>query len=399
MQMLSLLEQSERLLAHTTLDFKRFLHNKIKWDNRLIGIKGARGTGKTTLLLQWLKEQNVSSDKAAYFSLDDLYFTQHSLKETVEHFYKQGGKILVLDEVHKYKNWSKEIKNSYDFYPDLKIVFTGSSIIDISKQEGDLSRRALMYELPGLSFREYLAMKQVINFPAIELTELINDTSKIKKQFPTDFRPLAHFSDYLIYGYYPFILEDQDSVHQRINQLIRTIVELDMAELKDFDIRNARKLLQLIYVIAQQVPFKPNITSLAEKTGIHRNSLNSYLYYLEQAKIISLLYPAGRSTAILQKPEKIFLNNTSLLYALAENQAEKGSVRETFFLSQLIVSNNVTLPKQGDFLVNNTYTFEIGGKGKGNKQINTIKNSYLVKDDIETPVLGTIPLWMFGFLY
>ena len=399
MQMLSLLEQSERLLAHTALDFKRFLHNKIKWDNRLIGIKGARGTGKTTLLLQWLKEQNVSSDKAAYFSLDDLYFTQHSLKETVEHFYKQGGKILVLDEVHKYKNWSKEIKNSYDFYPDLKIVFTGSSIIDISKQEGDLSRRALMYELPGLSFREYLAMKQVINFPAIELTELINDTSKIKKQFPTDFRPLAHFSDYLIYGYYPFILEDQDSVHQRINQLIRTIVELDMAELKDFDIRNARKLLQLIYVIAQQVPFKPNITSLAEKTGIHRNSLNSYLYYLEQAKIISLLYPAGRSTAILQKPEKIFLNNTSLLYALAENQAEKGSVRETFFLSQLIVSNNVTLPKQGDFLVNNTYTFEIGGKGKGNKQINTIKNSYLVKDDIETPVLGTIPLWMFGFLY
>ncbi|MFM9944271.1 MAG: ATP-binding protein [Bacteroidia bacterium] len=399
MQMVSLLEQSERLLAHTTLDFKRFLHTKIKWDNRLIGIKGARGTGKTTLLLQWLKEQKVSSDKAAYFSLDDLYFTQHTLKETVEHFYKQGGKILVLDEVHKYKNWSKEIKNSYDFYPDLKIVFTGSSIIDISKQEGDLSRRALMYELPGLSFREYLAMKQVINFPAIELIELFQDASKIKKQFPIDFRPLAHFNDYLIYGYYPFVLEDPASVHQRINQLIRTIVEVDMAELKDFDIRNARKLLQLIYVIAQQVPFKPNITSLAQKTGIHRNSLNSYLYYLEQAKIISLLYPAGRSTAILQKPEKIFLNNTSLIYALAENQAEKGSVRETFFLSQLIISNNVTLPKQGDFLVNNTYTFEIGGKGKGNKQIDTINNSYLVKDDIETPVLGTIPLWMFGFLY
>jgi uncharacterized protein len=267
--MISLLEQSEHLLAHTLLDFKRFLYNNISWKNRLIGIKGARGTGKTTMLLQWLKEQKMPAHKAAYFSLDDLYFTQHSLKETVEIFYKQGGKILVLDEVHKYKNWSKEIKNSYDFYPDLKIVFTGSSIIDISKQEGDLSRRALMYELPGLSYREYLAMKKIITFPAIGLTELIKDAAKIKKQFPKNFRPLAHFNDYLIYGYYPFVLEDTASIHQRINQLVRTIVEFDMAELKDFDIRNAKKLLQLIYVIAQQVPFKPNITALATKTGIH----------------------------------------------------------------------------------------------------------------------------------
>jgi len=397
--MISLLEQSEHLLAHTSLGFKRFLYSKVSWQNRLIGIKGARGTGKTTMLLQWLQEQKMPSHKAAYFSLDDLYFTQHSLKETVEHFYKQGGKILVLDEVHKYKNWSKEIKNSYDFYPDLKIVFTGSSIIDISKQEGDLSRRALMYELPGLSYREYLAMKKIITFRAIELTELIKDAAKIKKQFPKNFRPLAHFNDYLIYGYYPFVLEDTASVHQRINQLVRTIVEFDMAELKDFDIRNAKKLLQLIYVIAQQVPFKPNITALANKTGIHRNSLNGYLHYLEQAKIISLLYPAGRSTATLQKPEKIFLNNTSLLFALAEQQAEKGSVRETFFLSQLNTLNKVHMPKQGDFLVNNTYTFEIGGKGKDTKQIKNVKNSWLVKDDLETPVLGTIPLWMFGFLY
>jgi len=397
--MISLLEQSEHLLNHTSLEFKRFLYHKVSWKNRLIGIKGARGTGKTTMLLQWLKEQNMPSHKAAYFSLDDLYFTQHSLKETVEIFYKQGGKILVLDEVHKYKNWSKEIKNSYDFYPDLKIVFTGSSIIDISKQEGDLSRRALMYELPGLSYREYLAMKKIITFPAIELKELIKDAAKIKKQFPKNFRPLAHFNDYLIYGYYPFVLEDSASVHQRINQLVRTIVEFDMAELKDFDIRNAKKLLQLIYVIAQQVPFKPNITALATKTGIHRNSLNSYLHYLEQAKIISLLYPAGRSTATLQKPEKIFLNNTCLFFALAEQQAEKGSVRETFFLSQLNILNKVHMPKQGDFLVNNTYTFEIGGKGKDTKQIKNVKNSWLVKDDLETPVLGSIPLWMFGFLY
>ncbi len=387
------------MLANTTLDFRRYLFNKIRWNNRLIGVKGARGTGKTTLLLQWLKQQNLSADKAAYFSLDDLYFTQHTLKETIKDFHRQGGKILVLDEVHKYKSWSTEIKNSYDFFPDLKIVFTGSSIIDISKQQGDLSRRALIYELPGLSFREYLSMKNILNIAAISLEEFLKNPDQIKQHLPKDFRPMQHFNEYLNNGYYPFVLEDPDSVHQRINQLIRTIVEYDMAELQDFDIRNAKKMLQLVYVIAQQVPFKPNISALAEKTGIHRNTLNSYLHYLEQAKIINLLYPAGRSTAVLQKPEKIYLNNTNLLYSLAEEQVEKGSIRETFFLSQVHPFYKVHLPKQGDFVVNNKFTFEVGGKTKDRKQITSIKNAWLVKDDIETPVAGVLPLWMFGLLY
>ncbi len=397
--MISLLEQSENLLAQTFLDFKRFLFDKIRWNNRMIGIKGARGTGKTTLLLQWLKQQNLPADKAAYFSLDDLYFTEHSLKETVRDYYKQGGKILVLDEVHKYKNWSAEVKNIYDFFPDLKIIFTGSSIIDISRQQGDLSRRALIYELPGLSFREYLSMKNIITLPMVILDELLSDPGQIRKHVPKDFRPIQYFTEYLNTGYYPFALEDPESVHQKINQLIRTIVEYDMAELKDFDIRNAKKVLQLIYVIAQQVPFKPNLTSLAVKTSIHRNSLSNYLHYLEQAKIITLLYPAGHSTAVLQKPEKIFLNNTSLLFSLAEEQAEKGAVRETFFMSQLHPFHKINMPKKGDFIVNNKYTFEIGGKGKDHKQIQGVKNAWLVKDDIETPVAGTIPLWMFGLLY
>jgi predicted AAA+ superfamily ATPase len=395
----TLLEQSERLIASTKLDFKRYLFDVIRWDSRLIGVKGARGTGKTTLLLQWIKEQNLATEKAAYFSLDDLYFTEHSLKDTVAQFYKNGGSILALDEVHKYKNWSLEIKNVYDFFPDLKIIFTGSSIIDISKQEGDLSRRALMYELPGLSYREYLLMLGIINLPILDLQELLFDPVAIRKKIPQGFRPLEHFRNYLNYGYYPFGLEDSSSVHQRINQLIRTIVEVDMAELKDFDIRNAKKLLQLVYVIAQQVPFKPNISSLSTKIGIHRNSLNNYLYYLEQAKIISLLFPAGNSTAVLQKPEKIFLNNTTLLGALAEQQANIGTVRETFFLSQLQPLHKVQLPKQGDFFVNGKYTFEVGGKGKGQKQLSSIENAWVVKDDIEFPMMKTIPLWMFGLLY
>lgn len=397
--MIALLEQSERLIANVTLDFKRYLFDIVKWDNRLIGIKGARGTGKTTLLLQWVKAQNLPAEKAAYFSLDDLYFTLHTLKDTVAQFYKNGGTILALDEVHKYKNWSLEIKNVYDFFPDLKIIFTGSSIIDISRQEGDLSRRALMYELPGLSYREYLSMKGIIDLPIISLDDLLFNTVKVKKMIPKDFRPLAHFGNYLNYGYYPFGLTDVPSVHQRIKQLVRTIVEVDMAELKDFDIRNAKKLLQLVYVIAQQVPFKPNITSLATKTNIHRNSLNNYLYYLEQAKIISLLFPAGISTAVLQKPEKIFLNNTTLLAALAEEQSNIGTVRETFFLSQLTPFYKVQIPKQGDFLVKGKYTFEVGGKGKSQKQLSGLENAWIVKDDMELPMLNTLPLWVFGLLY
>ena len=394
-----LLEQSEYLLSNTTLDFKRFLFNEIKWNNRLVGIKGARGTGKTTLLLQWLKQQDLPVTKAAYFSLDDLYFTNNSLKETVAQFHKLGGKILVLDEVHKYKNWSTEIKNIHDIYTGIKIIFTGSSIIDISRQQGDLSRRAIIYELPGLSYREFLSLKYNLQLPVFSLNEILKDTSTLKKQLTISFRPLEYFNEYLQTGYYPFMMEDKETDHQKINQLIRTIVEYDRAELKDFDIRNAKKILQLMYVIAQQVPFKPNLVALAEKTSIHRNSLNNYLHYLEQAKLISLLQPAGKSVASLQKPEMIYLNNTNLLFALAEKQVEKGNLRETFFLSQLNAVHKIAMPKQGDFFVDNKYTFEVGGKDKSKKQIAGIKNAWVVKDDLEFPVGNNLPLWMFGCLY
>jgi len=395
----TLLEQSALLLDNTSDRFKRFLFGKISWRNRLIGIKGARGTGKTTLSLQWLKQQGMPVDKAVYFSLDDLYFTNHSLKETVSRFHKQGGKILVLDEVHKYRNWSAEIKNIHDLYRDLRIVFTGSSIIDISRQQGDLSRRAAIYDLPGLSYREFLALKYGILIPVFPFEKLLKNPSALMKELPAGFRPLEHFNEYVQTGYYPFMMEDDETVHQKINQLVRTIVEYDMAELGDFDIRNAKKVLQLMYVIAQQVPFKPNVSALAVKTSIHRNSLNNYLHYLEQARLISLLQPAGRSTAILQKPEKIYLNNTNLLYALAERQVDAGNLRETFFMSQLSPVAKLTMPRQGDFVVDHKYTFEVGGKEKSGKQLAGIKNARVVKADMEYPVGNDLPLWMFGFLY
>lgn len=399
MQMNTLFEQTEYLLQGTNLSFKRHLYSTIRWSDRLIGIKGARGTGKTTLTLQWLKEHNLPVNKAAYFSLDDLYFTTNGLKETISRFYKQGGQILVLDEVHKYPNWSTELKNVYDVFKDLKIVFTGSSIIDISRQQGDLSRRAVMYELPGLSYREYINLKSGWTLPVFNLSDILNNPATIRAALPDSFRPLEHLNDYMTNGYYPFVMEGDASVHTKINQLIRTIIEYDMAELKDFDVRNAKKMLQLVYVIAQQVPFKPNLVSISAKTGIHRNSLNNYLHYLEQAKLISLLRPAGSSTAVLQKPEKIYLNNTNLLYALAEEQVEKGNLRETFFLSHLSAVSRVHAPKNGDFLVDNKFTFEIGGKSKSGAQIKNTKNAWIVKDDLEFPTNKQIPLWMFGFIY
>lgn len=399
MQLARLLGQSAHLLDHVPTGFHRFLHQDIRWANRLIGVKGARGTGKTTLLLQWLKEQHLPPEQAAYFSLDDLYFTTNHLKDTVDEFYRNGGKILVLDEVHKYPNWAQEIKNCYDFYPGLQIIFTGSSIMDLSLMGGDLSRRALMYTLPGLSFREYLLMKEVVDLPRITLQDLTTSPNLVADLFPTGFRPYPHFQNFLQRGTYPFLMEDEEAVHHRIEQLIRTIIEVDMAEIQGLDIRNARKLLQLVYIIAQQVPFKPNLTSLSERTNIHRNSLNPYLHYLEQAQIIRLIHAAGNSVATLQKPEKIYLHNTTLLTALASGSVNTGTIRETFFLDQVSTLHLVGIPKKGDFMVDQSFTFEVGGKRKKQGQIEGVPNSFIVRDDQDIPVGNTIPLWYFGLLY
>jgi predicted AAA+ superfamily ATPase len=394
-----LIDLSNNLVSNTKTQFRRSLYYEIDWSNRLIGIKGARGTGKTTMLLQWLKEYPLPINQKAYLSLDDMFFTSNSLADTARHFYLNGGKVLVLDEVHKYAYWAKEIKNLYDQYPDLKIVFTGSSIIDINKQEGDLSRRALMHELNGLSYREFLEFKYNMHFKPIELANLLDKSFGLRSDFPQEFKPLAYFQEYLKSGFYPFFIEDNKGYHQRLRQMTRFIIEIDMAELKGFDIRHAKKMLQLLYVIAQQVPFKPNINSLAEKTGIHRNSINNYLYFLEEAKLLSLLQPSGFSTALLQKPEKIFLENTNLLYALSENEPSSGTVREVFFNNQLRTRFHVSHSPKTDFEVASKYSFEIGGKNKGEKQISELANSYVVKDNIEFPVGNSIPLWLFGFLY
>ena len=397
--MIELFELSNNNLQKIKLDFFRSLYKNIDWNSRLIGIKGARGTGKTTMLLQYLIQLDLPKTQKLYISLDDIYFTNHSLVEVGKAFYLQGGKILALDEVHKYPNWSQEIKNLYDRYNDLKIIFTGSSIVDITKNEGDLSRRAVMYELKGLSFREYLDLVEDIRFNELSLEEILDEDFVFSELFPSDFKPYEYFNKYLKTGYYPFFLESKITYYQRLKQLVRLVVELDMAEIKGLDIRQSKKILQLLYIISQQVPFSPNLSDLARKTTIHRNSLNDYLYYLEEARLLYLLQLKNYSVASLQKPEKIYLNNTNLLYALSEDNPNSGTIREVFFYNQLAGLHQISQSKEADFLVDNKYTFEIGGKNKTMTQIKDVENSWLVKDDIIQPTGRTIPLWMFGFLY
>ncbi len=394
-----LFEYSDQQLRNVSVRFRRYLYDRIHWKSRLIGIKGARGTGKTTLLLQYLAQKELQAPEVVYFSLDDLYFTTSSLVDVVSSVYKEGAQVIGLDEVHKYPGWAREVKIAYDRYPDLQIVFTGSSIIDIAREEGDLSRRMILYELYGLSYREYLQLAHEMPFKPINLNEMLGGSTRIRDYFPKEFRPLKYFKNYLHHGYYPFFMEETETFGMRLNQLVRMTVEYDLAELKHFDIRNAKKLLQLLSIIASSVPFKPNISKLAQKTGIHRNSLVSYLYHLEQARLISLLYPAGQSTATLQKPEKIALQNTNLSWALSNYRPNTGNLRETFVLSQLFVDHQVSYPPAGDFMVNHDLLLEIGGKDKSKDQIRDVKNARLVVDDIEFPTAGRIPLWLLGFLY
>jgi len=392
--------KSNLVVQQQSTDIVRPLIKKIDWDDRLIGILGARGTGKTTLMLQRIKLEYGLSNNALYITMDDIYFTANSLIDFAVEFRQNGGKILFIDEVHKYPDWAKEIKNIYDFYKDLKIVFTGSSIIDISRQNADLSRRAVQYELTGLSYREFLNFRGIINLDAISLADILNNHVEIANSIIGNFKPLQHFNDYLKHGYYPFFIENINTYHLRLEKVVRLIVEEDLQFIAGFNPHHSRKIYQLMYILSTNVPFKPNITNLSEKTGINRNMIIEYLHYLDNARLINSLTAAGKSISTLQKPDKIFLENTNLLFAISPNNTDKGALREAFFMNQLKnVGHSINLPLRGDFFIDDQLTFEIGGKGKSKKQLNGIENSFFAMDDMEAGIENKIPLWMFGLLY
>lgn len=395
----NLIRKSNLLVNDQQLAHKRWLFHHLDWNDRLIGITGARGTGKTTLLLQKLKSTFGLKQQALYITLDDMFFTETRLVDVAEKFVQIGGQALFIDEVHKYPGWAVEIKNIYDFYKDIQIIFTGSSIIEMTRQDADLSRRAVQYELSGLSFREYLALSEIAEFPVLRLDQILQDHVVIAQEIGSSIKPLKYFSDYLTFGYYPFFKESQKSYLVRLERVVKMIIETDLRFIEGFDPHNTRKIFQLLYILAINVPFKPNISKLADKIGIHRNTLVQYIHYLEKARLINSLTAAGKSVSILQKPDKIFLENTNLLYALSP-ATDKGSLRESFFLNQLHNAGyKVTLPLSGDFLVDEQFTFEVGGRAKKEKQIGHLEKSFVVADDMESGALNKIPLWLFGFLY
>jgi predicted AAA+ superfamily ATPase len=363
------------------------------------GIIGARGTGKTTLLLQKLQQLRKAGHDVLYVRLDDLYFADHGIYEVADSFRKNGGEYLYLDEVHKYPGWSRELKNIYDSLPELKLVFSGSSIIELTKHDADLSRRALLYELPGLSLREYLLMADIAPLPAYSLADVFRDHVEIATGIVREIPVLKYFSAYLKCGFYPYFLEPDRDYLMTLEQIILTVMETDLRVIENFDIAQSRKILTLLKVIAASVPFKPNIAKISQKTELHRQTVLLYLQYLEKSRMIKLVNQPEKHISRLQKPDKLFLDNPNLFYALNPEMVNIGNLRESFALNQLSANHEVFLHEKADFLVDNQFTIEIGGKNKDNRQVRDFVSSYVFPDDIEIGHHNRIPLWLLGFLY
>jgi len=334
-----------------------------------------------------------------YVSLDNIWFSENSVSALADQFVKQGGKFLFLDEVHKYPNWSQELKNIYDDNPDLKIVFAGSSLLEILNARADLSRRAIVYTMQGLSYREYLNLKLGLNFSKIYLNEILSNHLFLSREINDAIKPLEHFNNYLQRAYYPFFQEVPGLYFHRIEEVINLILEIELPLLRKVEVTYVAKLKQLLQIISESVPFVPNISKLSERIGVNRNTFVSYLYFLEEAHIVINLYKDAKGITQLQKPDKIFLENTNLQYALSPLHANVGNVRETFFVNQLRAQHTVEYIEESDFLVDHQFIFEIGGKSKNTNQIKNLENAFIAADDIEYGFQNKIPLWMFGFLY
>jgi predicted AAA+ superfamily ATPase len=381
----------KELLQSTGTKFNRFQLKLINWDSRLIGITGARGVGKTTMLLQHIKQSGIEKD-SLYVSADNVLVSSMGLFKLAGTFYRHGGKHLIIDEIHKYSNWSGEIKNIYDSFPNLKVILTGSSILDLYHGYGDLSRRLISYNLPGLSFREYLLFELNLNLEPTTFFDIINQRTDFKID-----KPLMHFKNYLGRGYYPFYKEGDFNF--RLNSAINAVLETDIPKYLDLKISTIEKLKQLMQIIAESSPFKPNLSKIAEILNISRNALPNYLSYLERAELIKKLTGQTQGIRALGKTSKVYLNNTNLMNALALSNYNLGNARETFFVNQLTWNTKINLHDKGDFIIDEKHIFEIGRKNKTKKQIRDLENAYIVKDDIEFGYGNTIPLWHFGMLY
>jgi len=388
---IALIEFMEGQLKQTTSTFHRYMYSQINWESRMFGLVGPRGVGKSTMILQYIKEHQ-SERHMLYVAADHLYFSSHTLVETVDEFAKEGGEQIFIDEIHKYENWSRELKQIHDAHPDLKVGFTGSSVLDIYKGYSDLSRRAPIFMMQGLSFREYLALFHGIEVPVYILEDILNQQARLDAVS----HPLPLFRDYLQRGYYPF--SGDSDFGMRLRQVINQTMEVDIPQYANMNASTGRKLKKLLAVIAQSVPFKPVMDSLATVIGVSRNVLPDYFLYMEQAGMIGQLRDDTGGIRGIGKVEKVYLDNTSLAFLMGREATDIGNIRETFFYNQMRVTQEVISSRISDFEIDGK-TFEVGGKRKGKKQITDAEEGYVVRDDIEVGYGNIIPLWAFGLSY
>lgn len=389
-----------RRLDATESDLRRYLYDRIDWDERLIGIKGMRGVGKTTMLLHRIKSEFPDRSKALYASLDNIWFSAHTLIELVEYAYTHGVTHIFLDEVHNYPNWIREMKNIYDDFPKLHVVFTGSSLLKVDNSLADLSRRLRMYTLNGLSFREYLAITGVANFPTASLEEILSDHVTLASKITSEITILPHFENYIKAGYYPFFNETNnvESYFEKLQNAINTVITNDIPAIETIEHETLRKTKRLLYLLAQMTPFTPNITRLCETLSTTRNQLMRLLAILERARLLCLLNTDGKNLKAIGKPEKILFDNPNLMAAISSSP-DIGAMRESFVASMITNAHTISYPPAGDLLIDGKYTLEIGGKNKGFTQIRDTPESFVAADGIETGFGNKIPIWLFGFLY
>ena len=398
--MQTLLSIYNRLIESTECKYQRYLHARIDWQERLIGVKGARGVGKTTLMLQHIKQTFPNRSQAFYVSLDNLWFSTHTLSDLVDYLYTHGVLYFFFDEVHHYPTWIREIKNIYDSYPDIHVVFTGSSLLELDNAEADLSRRLRMYHMYGLSFREYLAINGLCEIPAIPLEELLEEHVAAASSICARLKVLPLFEKYMHEGYYPFFLDaaNRESYSERLLRVVSTVIENDMPTVEDLEYETLQKTKRLLMTLAQTVPFTPSVATLCETLSVTRNQVIRLLSLLERARLIRQLHAEGKNLKAIGKPEKILFDNPNLMQALTSN-VDIGTARESFFAAMMSVMHTLSFPKEGDLRVDSKYTFEVGGRNKGFAQVRDVPDSYVVADEIETGFGNKVPLWLFGMMY
>lgn len=392
-----LLSNQLEILNQVSDKLRRTVLDHIEWQDKLIILAGARGVGKTTIMLQRLNEIMDGGIKVLYISMDDITVSNLTLIEIAKYHLDNGGSHILIDEIHKYNNWSQELKNIYDRYKSLFVVVTGSSILEINEGQADLSRRAVKYSISGFSLREFINIESKQNFQPYSLSEIIENHEQICRQINKLINPLPFFNEYNQYGYYPFYLEGKRSYFRKLNSAINHMIEVDLVQITKMDVSKLPKIKKLLYWLASTSPYEPNISKLSSALELDRNTVIHYLSYLDKAELTKSVWSATRTVGHLSKPDKIYLQNANLFF-LSASKPDIGTIRECFFVHFISHEHNVSIPNKGDFFVDEKYTFEIGGKSKGYKQISSIPGSFIVSDDINYSVGNKIPLWLFGFL-